>query len=98
MQLESFKQSLEKNVPPQGISTFLTAMWYDANGDWEKAHHLINHLEDATACWVHAYLHRKEGDNGNADYWYQMAGKSRPTIPLDQEWQDIVQTLLGASG
>ncbi|GAB2813612.1 hypothetical protein GCM10027043_11730 [Ferruginibacter profundus] len=69
-------------------------MWHDAHGDWDAAHHLVDHLNDATACWVHAYLHRKEGDNGNAGYWYHKANKKMPAISLQQEWENIVKALL----
>jgi hypothetical protein len=94
MQFEAFKQSLEHATVPEGISIYLLAMWYDAKKDWDKAHHLVNDLDDATACWVHAYLHRKEGDIGNADYWYRRANKKRLDITLDEEWEIIVKVLL----
>jgi hypothetical protein len=94
MQFEAFKQSLEHSTPPEGISVHLLSMWYDAGKDWDKAHHLVNDLDDSTACWVHAYLHRKEGDTGNADYWYRRASKKRPGMSLDKEWENIVKALL----
>ena len=81
-------------MPPMGISIYLLSMWYDAKKDWEQAHHMVDNLDDATACWVHAYLHRKEGDVGNADYWYRRANKKRPLVSLDEEWENIVKTLL----
>ena len=55
---------------------------------------MIDHLHDETACWVHGYLHRKEGDFGNADYWYRRAGKARPSVSLNKEWEAIVKELL----
>ena len=69
-------------------------MWHDAKGDWNKAHAIIQNIEDKKAAWVHAYLHRKEGDIGNADYWYRRAGKSRPSGSLETEWENIVKELL----
>jgi hypothetical protein len=94
MQFEAFKQSLEQVTPPIGISIYLLSMWYDAKKDWDRAHQMVDSLDDATACWVHAYLHRKEGDVGNADYWYRRANKKRPGITLDKEWEMIVKALL----
>jgi hypothetical protein len=93
MMFETFEQSLKNTIPPATISVYLLAMWYDNKGDWNKAHSLVDSMEDATACWVHAYLHRKEGDQWNADYWYRKAGKKRPDINLQQEWESIVKTL-----
>ena len=92
--LEEFKQSLSGSSPPTEISSYLQSMWYDAKGDWNKAHSIIQTFEDKKAAWVHAYLHRKEGDIGNADYWYRRAGKERLSESLDKEWEDIVKALL----
>ena len=94
MQFDIFIQSLEAAHPPADVSIYLQAMWYDARGDWHTAHSKIDHLEDTTACWVHAYLHRKEGDLWNADYWYRKAQKTRPAFTLQQEWENIVTALL----
>ncbi len=70
MNLSSFKQSLSENKPPSDASPYLQALWYDAKNNWDKAHVLIQDLPDKNASWIHAYLHRKEGDLSNADYWY----------------------------
>ena len=94
MNLSSFKESLVSNEPPQDVSVYLEALWYDAKGDWDKAHKLIQDVDDEIAAWIHAYLHRKEGDIGNADYWYRHAGKQRPSISLDEEWEQIVAAFL----
>ena len=94
MELETFQQSVKGEAPPEGINVYLEAMWYDAHGNWNKSHSLVDHLEDVTASWVHAYLHRKEGDIWNADYWYKKAGRKRPDISLEQEWELIVKALL----
>ncbi|MEI9810957.1 MAG: hypothetical protein WDO16_25460 [Bacteroidota bacterium] len=90
MTFTQFKESLSANTPPENISAYLEALWYDAKDDWEKAHTIIQEKEDADASWIHAYLHRKEGDTGNADYWYRRAGKKRPAISLQEEWIHIV--------
>ena len=80
--------------PPANLSGYLQSLWYDAKGDWNRSHEIIQDIEDKTAAWIHAYLHRKEGDIGNADYWYRRAGKSRPDKTLEEEWENIVEALL----
>jgi hypothetical protein len=101
MNFSSFKESLSGNEPPQTASVYLQALWYDAKSEWDKAHKLIQDVEDLSAgrqdknaSWVHAYLHRKEGDTGNADYWYSCAGKKRPSVSLEKEWEEIVTALI----
>ena len=92
--LTEFKDSLSSDVPPASLPVYLKALWYDGKGDWHTAHAQVDELEDPTGCWVHAYLHRKEGDIGNADYWYRKANKKRLDIGLEEEWQQIVTALL----
>lgn len=94
MNLASFKESLSGNEPPQNASVYLKALWFDRKGDWHKAHILIQDVDDKEAAWIHAYLHRKEGDIGNADYWYRRSGKKRPPVSLEEEWDQIVAELL----
>ena len=94
MQFEAFLQSISASTPLPDSSVYLQSMWYDAKGDWYEAHSLVDHMHDVTACWVHAYLHRKEGDIANADYWYRCAGKTRPALSLQEEWEIIVKALL----
>jgi len=93
MKYEQFRESLSSNKPPDNITVYLRALWFDAKDDWEKAHTIIQETEDMNAAWIHAYLHRKEGDTGNADYWYHRAGKKRPGITVEQEWETIVTAL-----
>ncbi len=94
MNLNAYKDSLRKDQPPTDLSQVLTGLWYDAKDNWEKAHDLIDGCEEAGGSWAHAYLHRKEGDLWNADYWYRRAGKDRPQYGLDEEWEVIVSFLL----
>ena len=94
MNFEEFKESLTSSFPPRNVSLYLQSLWYDAKNDWNKAHEIIQNAEDKTAAWIHAYLHRKEGDIGNADYWYSRADKKRPTVTLNEEWENITKTLL----
>ncbi|PKV66456.1 hypothetical protein [Pontibacter ramchanderi] len=94
MNLPTFKASLAVDAPPPKASVYLQALWHEAKGDWDKAHVLIQDLPDKTAAWIHAYLHRQEGDNWNADYWYSRAGKKRPNTSLEDEWESLVTTLL----
>jgi hypothetical protein len=94
MNVSSFKESLSGKEPPQNSSVYLNALWYDAKGEWDKAHKLIQDIKDVNASWIHAYLHRKEGDTGNADYWYSRAGKKRSPVSLEKEWEEIVAALI----
>lgn len=94
MDLLSFTESLQGNTPPHGVSEYLRALWYDAKGEWEEAHKIIQDIDTATASWIHAYLHRKEGDTVNADYWYRKSGKKRPVVSLEAEWKEIVTALI----
>ena len=94
MSFQEFEQSLSTLAPSSGLSIYLQSLWYDGKGDWNKAHTIIQELEDNTAAWIHAYLHRKEGDVSNADYWYSKAGRKRPAVSLKDEWKEIVNTLL----
>lgn len=94
MTFEQFQQSLSLSLPPSEISDHLKALWYDGKGDWQQSHDIIQDINDANAAWIHAYLHRKEGDIWNADYWYSKAGKKRPTVSLQQEWQMISNELI----
>jgi len=95
MTLEQFEATLTANAPPGGITNSLAAMWYDGKGDWEQAHMIAQDIPTREGSWVHAYLHRKEGDDWNAGYWYNRAGQAVPAEPLEQEWKDIVTRLLG---
>ncbi len=94
MNLSNLKESLAADSPPSSASVYIKALWYDAKGDWNKSHELIQDVPDKNASWIHAYLHRKEGDIWNADYWYSKAGKKRPSVSLDEEWEQIVTAFL----
>lgn len=105
MNSSTFKESLACNEPPLHLTIHLKALWYDAKGDWEKAHRMVQAIEDNPGTsqdekgrWIHAYLHRKEGDIFNADYWYRRAGKKRPGNTLQQEWDEIVDAMLTNTG
>lgn len=94
MKLEEFKHSLILSSPPSAISEHAKALWYDAKGNWEKSHQIIQDIDDANAAWIHAYLHRKEGDIGNAGYWYRRAGKKMPGVSLEEEWETIAKKII----
>ena len=94
MNFEEFRQTLSFDKPPVNISAYLLSLWHDAKGDWERSHTIIQDINDTTAAWIHAYLHRKEGDIGNADYWYRRAGKTRPTVSLKEEQEEIIKAFL----
>ncbi len=82
------------SAPLPGWPAALLALWQDANIGWDASHDTLQHDETADGAWVHAYLHRKEGDIGNAAYWYRRAGKPTASGPLETEWTEIVRALL----
>lgn len=94
LDLQDFKNTIIKDKIPAGLPLHMQALWHDGRGDWAEAHSLIDHLDDRQAAHVHAYLHRKEGDLWNADYWYRRAGKQRPDSTLDAEWEVLVSLYL----
>ena len=94
MTIVEFKDSLKHPYPPEGLSIFLQSLWYDGKGDWHQAHSLVDSLSGNEAAHVHAYLHRKEGDTSNADYWYRRAYQKRPEIDLNREWEHLVEKFL----
>lgn len=91
MNHSSFTESLRYADPPAGLSIQLNSLWYDAKGNWHTAHDLINNLTDPISAHIHAYLHRKEGDQGNARYWYSRAGKLPCDTSLKAEWEELVR-------
>jgi hypothetical protein len=94
MTLSDFRASLTSPAPPAGLAPALEALWHDARGDFDRAHQLAQSDEGGDGDWVHAYLHRKEGDAGNAAYWYRRAGKPVRQDGLNVEWGAIAQALL----
>jgi hypothetical protein len=94
MTSEEFNNSLLENIPPPGLTPLLLALWYDAKGDWERSHSIVQDIESNDAALIHAYLHRKEGDEWNADYWYKKSGSKRPPENLDEEWKKLVRLFL----
>jgi hypothetical protein len=95
MRVEQLRASLSSEEPPAELTAPLAALWWDAKGDWARAHAIVDELETPDGMAVHAYLHRKEGGVSNADYWYERAGRlfHRPT--LEAEWEALVKGLLG---
>lgn len=94
MTLEQFKSSVHQDEPSNGLDSALEAMWYDAKGNWEAAHNIAQDIHTKNGSWIHAYLHRKEGDLFNAKYWYNKAGEGVFKGSLDEEWEYIVSSLL----
>ncbi len=90
----NFKASLSAAAPATELAAPLVALWWAGKGDWRKAHEIAQDENGADAAWVHAYLHRVEGDLSNANYWYRQAGQSAAIDPLETEWERIVSTLL----
>jgi len=92
--IDNFRKSLNGDQPPEGLTELLKALWWDAKGNWKRAHETAQDIPNANGAWVHAYLHRKEGNEGNADYWYSRAGKPKCRKPLNGEWDQIVNSFL----
>lgn len=97
MTLDEFEASFGRDAPPSGISAPLAALWWAARGDWEKAHGLVQDEPGQQAAWVHAHLHRVEGDDSNAGYWYRRAGRARVDDALETEHKTIATALLSAA-
>jgi hypothetical protein len=95
MTLDALLQSLSNTAPPR-LGAPLRALWLEARGDWDGAHEIVAALDSPEAYWIHAYLHRKEADAGNARYWYARAGRPVSTGPHDAEWREIAATLLAS--
>jgi hypothetical protein len=94
MNLKEFQLSQNQPAPPAGLSPALQALWFEARGDWDKAHELAQEAAGPSGDWVHAYLHRKEGDTSNARYWYARARQPVSSGPLEEEWAAIAEALL----
>jgi len=91
-----FKASLTDSAPPAGLTPAVEALWYAANGFWERAHDAAQKRDDKAGAWVHAYLHRMEGDEENARYWYGRAGRPVATANNAAEWEEIARALLSS--
>jgi hypothetical protein len=92
--MAEFKASFSGAAPAPGLDAPLAALWWAAKGDWDQAHRIVQDEPSADAAWVHAYLHRVEGDPGNAGYWYRQAGKPAAAGSLDTEWERITSALI----
>jgi len=94
MTFVKFKASLSEPEPPAGLSPALAALWWDAKDNWDKAHKIVMDEGGADCAWVHAYLHRREGDLENAGYWYGQAGRPAASGALPDEWAAIAREIL----
>ena len=96
MTLDEFCRSVKRAEAPDSVAGPLAALWWAAKGDWDRAHALVMDDDTREAAWVHAYLHRVEGDQENAGYWYRRAAVAAATTSLDDEWKHISTALLNA--
>lgn len=94
MNLQEFEESIENNEPPSDMPDLLKALWWDAREDWSKAHDIAQDVDNQDGAWIHAYLHRKEGDLSNARYWYHRAGRREQQGPLHEEWRQMATAFL----
>ena len=97
MDLQGLRASLGAAAPPPGLGRALEALWYEAKGEWDRAHRLAQSEDTVDGAWVHAYLHRVEGDASNAAYWYRRAGRPVSDLPTAEEWAAIAEALLAGS-
>ncbi len=99
MSFDEFREEIRRSpAPAAGLSLPLAALWHDARGDWDRAHECAQRAPGGDGAWVHAYLHRKEGDAANAGYWYARAGRQPATGDLAAEWAAIARGLLAGGG
>ncbi|WP_435622647.1 hypothetical protein [Flagellimonas sp.] len=92
---ETFLQTLENSSPASDWSLALQSLWWDGKGNWNASHHIAQDLHTPMGSWIHAYLHRKEGDDWNAGYWYRQAGQPFPKCSLEEEFKEMVLAILG---
>jgi hypothetical protein len=99
MTLEAFRASMTSgDAPPADLDPPLAALWWQGKGDWQRAHGIVQNESSEAAAWVHAHLHRVEGDLGNAGYWYRRAGRPMAAGALEAEWAAMVEALLAERG
>ena len=95
MTIDEFTQSIQTQANPSSfLPPALQALWYQKKENWHQAHQIVQNASDADSAWVHAYLHRQEGDIHNAQYWYKRSGKPESKIAISQEWEQIANELL----
>jgi hypothetical protein len=93
MTINEFKSSIEEKSLPGGLNDLQKALWYDAKGEWDKAHEIAQGINNFSGSLIHAYLHRKEGDVSNANYWYAKADRKMPNVALSEEWDQLVEEM-----
>jgi len=98
MNASEFRESALSGAKPEGLTPALLGLWTEARGEWNRAHEIVQEEGDGDSAWVHAYLHRKEGDLSNARYWYRRAGRPEARGSHEEEWDEMVAALLGAAG
>lgn len=90
-----FLETLDNSSPDESWPEALKSLWYDAKGDWEASHNIAQDIHSDLGSWIHAYLHRKEGDEWNAGYWYRRANRPFSKLTLDEELKELVVYVLG---
>jgi hypothetical protein len=93
MNYNEFLASVPGSTPPE-VNAYLKALWYDKNNEWDKAHSIAQDIHNTDGSWIHGYLHRKEGDEWNAQYWYAKANRKMPSISLEDEWDQLARYFL----
>ncbi|WP_298790285.1 hypothetical protein [uncultured Allomuricauda sp.] len=90
----NFQDTLNSSEPPAAWSLALQSLWWDAKGNWDASHNIAQDMNSTMGNWIHAYLHRKEGDDWNAGYWYRQAGRSFPESTFEEELQELVESAI----
>ena len=94
MNVKEFRNFVTLGKEPDGLDDYGRALWFDAKGEWDIAHQIVQSIPTKEAAWIHAYLHRKEGDVSNAAYWYSRANRKMPDYNLSDEWDILVNEIL----
>ncbi len=94
MTIIQWQDSLKQQNPPKELNNIQKSLWYISKGNWDKAHSIVQFIFSKNAAWVHAFIHRVEGDNANANFWYRNAGKEFPNTDQKQEYNQLVETLV----
>ena len=95
MTFDEYMALLDEDSCPETLPDYLQALWHDHRGDWDRAHEIVQTINDRKAARIHAYLHRKEGDDWNSRYWHRQAGTEfRSDVALEEEWRELVEAML----
>ena len=93
MKYDDFIKLTKKSEPSDNLAGIHLVIWYAVKDNWDMAHNIVQEINTETASWIHAYLHRVEGDISNAHYWYNRARQEPSSESLESELDDIIKSL-----